>query len=136
MEKNVKYLLKSYYRAKVTYSNFRFYKFKKFISRSVFGELQLTQISLNFQNFLLQLKNQRSGSRVWLFYYFYFETNYDVLKSKSLHFLLNENINVNKNETESKMENPTHNFRKRNLIYELRIKSNSPVEILANLNKN
>ena len=107
MEKNVKYLLKSYYRAKVTYSNFRFYKFKKFIYRSVFRELQLTQISLNFQNFLLQLKNQRSGSRVWLFYYFYFETNYDVLKSKSLYFLLNENINVNKNETESKIENPT-----------------------------
>ena len=31
-------------------------KFKKFIARSVFGELQLTQISLNFQNSCCNLK--------------------------------------------------------------------------------
>ena len=37
---------------------------------------------------------------VWLFYYFYFERNYDVLKSKSPCFLLNKNISFNKNETE------------------------------------
>ena len=30
---------------------FRVSKFKKFVSRLVFGELQLTQISLNFQNY-------------------------------------------------------------------------------------
>ena len=43
---------------------------------------------------------------MWLFYYFSFERNHDVLKSKSriMHFL-NKNINFNKNETESKMEN-------------------------------
>ena len=36
-------------------------------------------------NFLLQLKNQRSGSKncVWFFYNFNFERNYDVLKAKS-----------------------------------------------------
>ena len=44
---------------------------------------------------------------MWLFYYFNFERNYNVLKSKSPCFLL-KNINFNKNETESKMENPTH----------------------------
>ena len=43
---------------------------------------------------------------VWLLYYFYFERNYDELKSKSLCFLLNKNINFNKNETGLKMENP------------------------------
>ena len=46
-----------------------------------------------------------------LLYYFNFERNCDVLKSKSLSILLNKNINFNKNETESKMENPTHSFR-------------------------
>ena len=48
---------------------------------------------------------------VWLFYYFNFERNYDVLKSKSPCILLNKNINFNKNETDSKMENPTHSLR-------------------------
>ena len=43
---------------------------------------------------------------VWLFNYFNFETNYDILKSKSPCILLNKNINFNKNETESKMEIP------------------------------
>ena len=41
----------------------RFSKIKKFVTRSVFGELQLTQISLNFKDFLLQLKNQRSENK-------------------------------------------------------------------------
>ena len=43
---------------------------------------------------------------VCLFYYFYFERNYDVLKSKSPCILLNKNVKFNKNKTESKMENP------------------------------
>ena len=46
------------------FSKLRFSGFKKFVTRSVFGELQLTQISLNFKNFLLQLKNQRSLSKI------------------------------------------------------------------------
>ena len=53
---------------------------------------------------------------MWLFYYFNFERNYDVLKSKSPCILLNKNINFSKNETESKMENPTHSFREANLV--------------------
>ena len=43
---------------------------------------------------------------MWLFYYFNFQTNYDVLKSKSPCILLNKNIKFSKNETESKKENP------------------------------
>ena len=56
---------------------------------------------------------------MWLFYYFNFEKNYDVLKSKIPYILLNKNINFNKNETESKMENPTHSFRETNLVLQL-----------------
>ena len=36
---------------------------------------------------------------MWLFCYFNFERNYDVLKSKSPFILLNKNINFKKNET-------------------------------------
>ena len=56
---------------------------------------------------------------MWLFYYFNFERNYDVLKSKSPCILLNENINFNKNEAVSKMENATHSFRETNLVLQL-----------------
>ena len=56
---------------------------------------------------------------MWLFYYFNFERNYDVLKSKSPCSLLNKNINFNKNGTESKMENPTHSFRETKLVLQL-----------------
>ena len=55
----------------------------------------------------------------WLFYYFNFERNYDVLKSKRPCFLLNKSINFNKNETELKMKNPTHYFRETNIVFQL-----------------
>ena len=78
------------------------FKFKKFVIRSVFGELQLTQISFNFKIIF--------ENCVWLFYYFNFESNYDVLKSKKPCILLKKNKNFNKNKMESKMENSTHSF--------------------------
>ena len=56
---------------------------------------------------------------MWFYYYFYFERNSDVLKSKSSCFLLNKNINFDKNEMESKMENPIHSFRKMNHVFQL-----------------
>ena len=100
----------------MTYSKLRFSKFKKFVSRSVFGQLQLMQISLNFQTSCCNIKARRLGAKLCgHFYYFYFERSYDVLKSKSPYFLLNKNINFNKNEAESKMENPTHSFRELNV---------------------
>ena len=46
---------------------------------------------------------------MWLFYYFNFEKNYDILKSKSPCILLNKSRNFNKNATESKMGDPTQN---------------------------
>ena len=61
---------------------------------------------------LLQHKNQISGVKLCVaFLFFDFERNYEVLKSKSLCFLLNKNIIFNKNKTESKMENPIHFWR-------------------------
>ena len=84
-----------------TFSKFWFSGFKKFVSRSVFGELQLTQISLNLKTFCCNLKIRGLGAIncVWLFYYFNVERDYDVLKSKSLCILSNKNINFDKNET-------------------------------------
>ena len=54
--------------------------------------------------------------RMWLFYYFSFERNYDVLKSKSSCILLNKNINLNQNETESKMKNLIHSSRETSFL--------------------
>ena len=62
------------------YPKLQFPKFQKFVSRSALGELQLTQIS-EFSNFLLQHKNQKSGSKNlsgFSIYYFNFERNYDM----------------------------------------------------------
>ena len=56
---------------------------------------------------------------MWLFYYFDFERNYEVLKSKSPFISLNKNINFNKNKTESKMGNSTHGFRETDLVFQL-----------------
>ena len=61
-----------------------------------------------------------SGSKtVCDLFYFSFEKNYDVLKSKSPCISMKKNINFNKNETESKIENPTHSFRETNLVLQL-----------------
>ena len=75
--------------------------FKKVVTRSVFGKLQLTQISLNFKTSFCREQNC-----LRLFYYFNFERNYDIFKSKSPCILLNKNTKFKKNKTESKMENP------------------------------
>ena len=95
----------------MTYPKPRFSKLKKFVSRSDFGERQRTQISLNFQTSCCDLKIKGLMICVWLFYFFNFERNYDVLKSKRSCILLKEKINFIKNETESKIENITHSFR-------------------------
>ena len=78
------------------------------VSRSVFGELQLTQMSLNFETSCCNLKTRGLGRKLFLaFCYFYFERNYDVLNSiepirlKSikpiLFVLLNKNIKTRRN---------------------------------------
>ena len=109
-------MLKNYYQEKVIYSKLWSYKFKKFISRSVFGELQLKQI-LNFQTSYCNLKIRGLGAKLCMAFsiFFHFERNYNVLKSNSQYFLLSKNISFNKNEVELKMENPTHSFREMSL---------------------
>ena len=62
---------------------FKTRKFKKFVFRLFSGELQPTQIWLNFQTSCCKL-NQRSGSICDLFD---FDRNYNELKSKSPCFL-------------------------------------------------
>ena len=54
-----------------------------------------------------------------LFYYFNFERNYEVLKSKNLRILLKKTINFTKSETESKMENPANIFTEPKFVLQL-----------------
>ena len=85
-----------------------------------FGQALTRTDITEFSNFLLQLKNQKFGSKsVWLFYDFDFKNNYGVLKSKSPCFLLDKNVNFHRNATESKMENPKETFRDRKLVLKL-----------------
>ena len=87
-------------------SDLLFSIFKKFVSRSVFGELQLTKI-LNFQTSCCNLKIRGRGAKLCAaFLLFYFERNCDTLKSKSPCFLLNKNTNFNKNDTHRKWKIP------------------------------
>ena len=79
-----------------TFSKLRFSGFKKFVTRSVFSELQFTKISLNFKTSCCNLKIRGLGAKR-LFYYFNFERNYDVLKSKSPCILLNKNVKTKRN---------------------------------------
>ena len=58
-------------------------------------------------------------NRAWLFYYFNFERNYDVFKSKGPSILLIKNINFNKNKTEWKTKNLTHSFTEMNIVHQL-----------------
>ena len=46
------------------YPKLQFSKFKKFVSRSVFGELQLTQILQNFQTSSHNLKIRSLGAKL------------------------------------------------------------------------
>ena len=70
---------------------------------SVFGVLQLMQISLNFKTSCCNSKmTSLREKHEWLFYYFSLEMIYDIVKSKHLCF--------NENEMDSKIEIPTPYF--------------------------
>ena len=95
------------------FQNFDFLSLKNLPTRSIFGELQLTQISYNFQTSCYKLKIKK----LCVAFLFNFERNYDALKLKSPCILLNKNINVNKNEAGSKMGNPTQSLEKQTLCF-------------------
>ena len=105
MSRNLKYVLKSYCLEKLMFSKLRFSKFKWFVSRSVLGELQLSKYHWVLISFIATLKSEVwEQSCVWLFYYFNFEINFEVLMSKSLYFLLNKNINLIKTKRNRKLK--------------------------------
>ena len=59
--------LKVTFEKKLTFSKSQFYKFKKFVSRSVFGELELTHKEnpeLNFKTFCYILKIRGLGAKL------------------------------------------------------------------------
>ena len=58
------YLKGTIERKKKTLSKLRFSNFKKFVNRSFFGELQLTQISLDFKNSWCNLKIRGLGAKL------------------------------------------------------------------------
>ena len=109
-EPRLYYLLKSY-------SKLRFSNFKKFVTRSVFGELLLTQISFNFQTSFCNVKIRGLGAKLCSFCIIFIMKGIGKFQTQRVHvFLLNKNINFNKSETESKVGNATHSFREINLV--------------------
>ena len=62
---------------------------------------EINRLFLNFKTSSCNLKKSEvwKQKNEWLFYYFNFGRNYNVLKSKSPCFLLSKNINPNKNKT-------------------------------------
>ena len=82
----------------MTHPKLWFSKFKKF----AFWELQLKEISLNFQTFCCNLKIRSLGAKLFVSFLLFY------VWKELWRFKVNKNINFNKNEMESKMENPTH----------------------------
>ena len=103
-----------------TFSKLRFTGFKKFVTMSVFGELQLMEISLNFKTSCCNLKIRSWNKTVCGFSIILILKGIMTFQSqKSPCILLKKNINFSKNEMESKMENSTHSFREADLVLQL-----------------
>ena len=79
-------------------------KSKKFAFRTVFGELQLTQISLNFKTSCWNLKFKSLGANLCVAFILFI-------------YVLNKNINFNENETESKLKTPHTVLERRTLCF-------------------
>ena len=98
-------------------SRLRHSKINKFVTRSVFGELELTQISLKFKASFCNLKIRFLGAKLCVvFSIILILKGIMRFQSQSPCILLNININFNKNEMELKKENPIHSFRETNLV--------------------
>ena len=90
------------------------------MSRSVFGELQLTHISSNFQSSYCNLRSRVPGAKPYFFFLlFWFWKKLWRFYINSPCILLNKNIDFNKNKKKSKMENLTHIFREKNFVLQL-----------------
>ena len=75
---------------------------------------------LSLITLILQLKNQRSGSKIvyGISIILSFERTYDVSNSKSPCICFKKKFN--KNEAKSKMENHTHSFKETNLVLQIK----------------
>ena len=103
-----------------TFSKLWLSGFKKVVTSSVFGEFQLTHISLTVKTSCCNLKTRGLGAKLcvaFLFLLLWMELwRFKVLKS--MHFV-ERNINFKKNDMESEMKNPTNSFRETNLVLQL-----------------
>ena len=91
---------------------------KNYISRSVFGELQFTQIPFNFKTSCCCLRIKGLGVKLcvaFLLFSIWKEVWRFKAKKSLTCFLLNKNVNFNKNEIKSKLENLTQSLRETNL---------------------
>ena len=91
---------------------------KNYISRSVFGELQFTQIPFNFKTSCCCLRIKGLGVKLcvtFLLFLFLKELWRFKAKKSLTSFLLNKNVNFNKDEIKSKLENLTQSLRETNL---------------------
>ena len=91
---------------------------KNYISRSVFGELQFTQIPFNFKTSCCCLRIKGLGVKLCVAFLLFsiWKEAWRFKAKKSLTcFLLNKNVNFNKNEIKSKLENLTQSLRETNL---------------------
>ena len=103
-----------------TFSKLWLSGFKIFVTSSVFGELQLTHISLTVKTSCCNLKTRGLGAKLcvaFLFLLLWMEL-WRFKVQKSMHFV-EKNINSKKNDMESKMKNPTNSFRETNLVLQL-----------------
>ena len=103
----------------LTFSKFRFSKFKKVCLQVRFLRIPTHADIIEFSNFCCNLKIRDLRAKLVAFPLFLFWKELWRFKSKSPSFLLNKNINFNKNETKTKKENLTHTFRKMNLALQL-----------------
>ena len=87
------------------------FQFKMFVSRLVFGEFQLMQISLNFQTSGNNLKVRGLGAKVCVaFLLFLFWKELWRFKVKESMLFGEQNIDFNKNETKLKMKKSHTHF--------------------------
>ena len=102
----------------MTFSKLLFSRFKKSVTRSVWGAPAHEDI-INFETSCCNLEIKGLGAKLWISYCFNSERNYDILKSDNPCISSNKNINFNKNETKSKIENPTDSFIETSLVLQL-----------------
>ena len=108
------------YWEKVMYLKVHLYKFRNFVSKSAFGELQLTQISLNFLTSCCNLKIKGLWAKLCVaFLLSLFWNEIWCVKVKKSMLFVEKNIKFSKNEMKSKMENTTNGFREINQVLQL-----------------